>query len=205
MELAGLNKIVEEQAARNSDLARTINEQVTKISVLSREIAECKKENKRIKEAGDLSEVVKMLGGKFDLGVNRKKADFECELDGAGAFLELNGRRYSRYFFAGNLAWCVEFGTKVEGEDRFLSIFLHAKSYAGGKWSINAVQELSVLSQSGGQDSSLKCTNDFSTDNQGWGFPKFISASKLRTGGYIKDNKINVRAHLELGELVRTE
>ena len=125
-ELARLNKLIEEHATKNSNLTKAIEVkkseltiQTTKISVLSREVDNLKKEKKRIKEAENLSELVKMLGDKIDLGVNRKKADFEYELDGVDAFLDSNKVHYSKYFFAGSLAWYLEFKTKVDEEISF--------------------------------------------------------------------------------------
>ena len=195
-ELTRKNK---EQATKNSELTKTIKGQATQISSLSRQVADCKKEIKRIKEAGDLSEVVKMLDGKFDLGANREKTDFEYELNGAGAFLESNKSRFSKYFFTGGLAWRLELKTDVRGEERFLWSFLHAYSYAGGsRFPIKAAQNVIILNQSGWPNYSLQCTRDFTAAFPAWGWPEFISASRLRTGGFIKNNKIKFRVHLKV-------
>ena len=207
--ISELAKKNEEQATQNEALTRTIEGQATQISNLSQEVAECKQEIKRITEPVVLGGVIKMLETKCDLGLNRKKADFEYELD--SAFLQSNERHCSRYFLAGGLAWRLEFHTK-EREERFLSIYLRASSYAGGsgKWSINATQNLTVLNQSGGLNRSFECTRDFTiagdfvTTNSAWGFSEFISANLLRTCGYIKNNKIKVHVSVQLGELIRS-
>ena len=195
-ELARKNGVV---ATTNEVLNTTIKSLTTHISSLNREVADCKKDIKPIEGAGDLNEVIKMLG--------RKKADFEYELDNVGAFLESNKSRFSKYFFAGGLAWILEFAKKVEGQDRFLSIFLRASNCGGEnrRWSVNVIFRLSLLNQSGGQNCSLEYTKDFSTALPAWGWQKFISTNQLRTGGFIKSNKIKVHVSLLFGEVVRSD
>lgn len=207
-EVARLKKAIEDHIAKNSKLTKTIEEQAAKITGLGREIVECRMETKRIKEVKDLNEVVKMLESKIDLSVHRKKTDFEYELTGVDAFLGSTATRCSKWFLAGGLAWYLLFQMKVEGEVRSLSIYLYVKNYRLGreKWSTDVSADFSILSQSGGENCSRKFSKKFdSNDVLNWGYSTFITASKLRTSGYIKEDKIKVRLALELGELVRTE
>ena len=213
-----LTKTIDEQATKNSELTRknvelatknevltkTVEGQAAQISSLSREIGDCKK-IKRIKEAGGLSEAINVQGEKFDLSTDKKRVDFECQLD--EVFLEYNERRFSRYFYFNSLAWYLEFAMRAEGKNRFLSIFLRASSCVGGKdkWLANVFHVMSVVNQSGGEDSSLQCVKRFSADQPVYGWPTFISVNKLSTGGFIKENQIKVRATLQLIELARTD
>ena len=217
-----LVKAIEEQAIKNSELMRTIEGQAIENSELIRTIeAICnstptrtsegqttqksKKEVKRIKEAGGLRDAVKVSGDK-NLSNNKLRADFECQLGCAETFLVLNERRYSRYFYFNDLAWYLEFATKVEGKNRFLSIFLRASSCASSKdkWSARVFYMVSAVNQSGGEDCALQRVKRFSADEPVDGWPAFISESRLRAGGFIKENKIKVRVILQPNELIRS-
>lgn len=198
-EVASLKRILE---TKQSELTG----QVRRNGVLSENVKRLEKEIKRIKEVDRLAEVTKMFSGKLDLGVNRKKVEFEYELNGVDAFLESNKFRRSEFFFANHLAWHLKVKTKVDGENRFLSIFLCAHNHATiGNWSTKATYDLIILNQSGGKNKSSKSTKDFGTGTSfGWGVPKFISLNDLRTGGYIKEDKIKVQILLEVEDLVRS-
>lgn len=202
-ELTRLNQMI-------VDKETELIKKATKISGLTKKVDELEKTVKAIEGAGlgklvKLVKLAKLSTGQLDLDLNRKQADFECELNGVEAFLETKAPHYSRYFFAGNLAWCLEFNQSV---NEYLSIYLFAKNYTGGTgdWSIRGEYEMSIVNQSGGLNSSASSTKDFGTKTfLGWGLPRFISIESLRAGGYIKDNKIRVQVHLKVGELIRAE
>ena len=157
----------------------------------------------RIKAVEHLEQVFKIFKGKVNVGQNRKAVDFECELNDVNAFLESNEERYSEFFFTQYLAWHLQFAIHAVGEQKFLSIYLFPKNYYpfAGKWSLSVTIEVSLLDQTGRGNRTAKDTFEFGNGYHGSGWSDFISIDFLRTGGFIKNNKIQVRLHLEVGEL----
>ena len=157
----------------------------------------------RIKNVEHLNEVVKIFRGKVDIGLYRKTVDFECELNNMDAFLESKEERYSEYFVTKYLAWHLQFAIHAVGEQKFLSIYLYPHSYYpfAGNWALSAMLEVSVLDQTGRGNRTAKNTFEFGKGYAGSGWSDFISIDFLRNGGFIKYNKIKVRAHLEVGDL----
>ena len=157
---------------------------------------------------GKLVELIQ-LGVELNLDFQRKDADFEYELNGVNAFLESKATRSSGYFFAGGLAWFLALKPNIEDGDEYLSIFPEAKDYAGSdssRWSIRVKHSLSIVNLAEGENSSRHFTMDYNSKAViSWGWPKFISIKNLRAGGYIKDDKIGIRTHLEVvAELIRS-
>lgn len=193
--ISKLKSELDAQVARNSELIKTVNK-----------LENMKKDDE--KGENDLSKLVEMSIGKADIGIKRKTVDFECELDGVDAFLKSREIRRSEFFFARHLAWKLHFRSSIVSGEEFLSVFLYAKNYADASqnWSVKATYDVSIVNQSGGQKCSNSSTQDFATKGfLGWGLSEFISIEDLRTGGYIKNDKIIVRVHLEVGEVVRIE
>ena len=142
----------------------------------------------------------------MDIGFGKKTADFEFKLDDADAFIESGNPHNSEFFFGGSLAWYFCLKTKVIDGDKFISIFLYPKDCAGGVWSIEVNYDVLLLSESGGHKKEFDIKHNFTSNPIiGWGLPKFISITDLRAGGCINDNKIKIIAHLEFGELIRSE
>lgn len=177
-------------------------EQATKNLELSQKIDELEQSVKAIEGVdlfGKLVKLAELSTGQLDLGLNRKQTDFEFELNNVKAFLESKAILNSQYFFAGGLAWYLALKPCIKDEEKHLSIFLYAKDYADNAddWSIRAKFQLSIINQSWGLDSTLGYTNDFNKAN-GFGLHKFISIRDLQAGGYIRNDKIRVRARLKV-------
>lgn len=186
-------------------LSKIIKDKECELALQTKRNSELESAIKRIRRVDDRGKVVEMLNGHVNMDLNRKQVNFEYELDDVEVFLEIEKKRCSQYFFAQNLAWYLDLRAKLEGKDKFLSIYLGTKSYdkSSGDWTIRVTYELAILNPSGGKK-KLKSTRDFcSKGHLAWGLHEFISIQDLKTGGYIKDNKIRVQAHLEAGELVR--
>lgn len=157
----------------------------------------------RIKAVEHLNEMVKIFKGKVDLGLNRKVAEFECELNEVEAFLASNEERNSEYFLTRYLAWYLQFEVATLNGQKFLSIYLFPKSYyaLAGNWVLTAVLEVSLLDQKASSHRTVKNTFEFGKGHMGSGWKDFVSIDFLRSGGFVKNNKIKVQLRLELGEL----
>ena len=177
---------------------------------LTKQANELKMENqtyRRITRPNDLEHIVKTLRGNVEIGVTRIKAKFNYELNEVDAFLESGNVHLSEHF-ACNLTWYLKFETKVEGEEKFLSIFLFSKNYVAGKvnWSIKSSLAMLLLGQSGGPNKLFDANSEFITKTFiEYSWPSCISIKNLRAGGYIKDNKIKITIWLEGDELVSGE
>lgn len=199
-EVARLNQIVQRSQSE-------LMEQATMNSLMSKELERLGKEIQRIKSGADLGEVVETFNGKLNLNVEQKNGEFEYELNefeyelnDVEDFLETpSAVLCSEHFFVNNTAWQAKVKTKVDGENRFLSIYLYPKRITPGNVSIKATYVLTILNQSGGENKTSKCTKDFGTNPLcAWGESKFISLDELRTGGYIKEDKIKIQVLLEV-------
>ena len=200
-------KIIEEKQSE-------LTEKTAMISELNKKIDQLREEGQKIRAItgpDELKQVIDSLSGKVDVGADRKTLVFEHELNNVKAFLESNKSQSSAYFFAGRLAWSLELTSCVRENQKYFSIHLWAKNFNPGYWSIRANAGLVILSQSGGLNLQKCFQREFGnrTENHfSWyGWYRFITADNLVdiNSGYIKDDKIKIRVHLELGELIRAE
>ena len=204
--MAKLNKLVESKEAALIDQDNKINElykeidRLTKASTLASSTA-----IKRTGEELKPQQVVEMLAGKVDIGLNRKKVDFDYELQNVDAFLELDHQGRTEYFFTKYLAWYVAFKVVKELEVQYLAVYLYSANYTVSSvmQPIKTTYDLTLLTQTGIKNKSFSSTNEFGTPSTSfWGLAKFISINDLKLGGYIKNNKFKVRVHLEVHDPV---
>ena len=211
-EVAKLNQIIENKEAE-------LKAQILENSVLSKKVDKLEEAAKTILTIegtglfGKLVQLAKVSTRPLNLDLYRKNVDYEYELCDFDAFPKSKVYRYSDFFFAGGVAWYLV--VKPDNKDgiEYLSIYLHAKDYAGGDggyWHVKVNYSLSIVNQSidfwsfANQKKTYSSTSDFG-GSRGWGYPYFISIKDLRDNGYIKDNKIRVQACLKVvGDLIRT-
>lgn len=201
---ADLNRMLQEQSAKNSLL---MNDQTMKMNSSGKGLEQLDNIVKTAAKASDLKDVISLLAGRVDLGLNRKTATFEFVLnDVDGVFLPPRRSRKSEYFFANQLAWhlqVVSDESSVGLGDKVLSIYLYAEDYSGAKgnyWG-EATFEVTVLHPSRpNQDLSRKITSEFGPTKSNKGWFGFISRKSLRDDGYVEQNKTRIQVHLEMNK-----
>ena len=99
------------------------------------------------------------------------------------------------------MSWHLNACPLVKDEVNYLAVYLHCTSDLD-RWSVVTTYEVRLLSSSSdvvgsdvvesAKDHVFKKPDKFT----GWGWPKFITLDKLRSGSYIKDDTIKLRVHL---------
>lgn len=176
---------IDELTEKMSALSKTNAEKDDKIADQAKRISTLNSELSKLKsKESDLSELVKQMNGKADIGLNREKIDFEFCL-GSIEYLRLEKTLKSEVHFCNNLAWTVETLVETVDKKEYLSVYLRATSLAGDKasWSADMNFKFKLL-KSPGFDSIVASNGhraQFANSFLSWGYRKFIAIDELKT------------------------
>ena len=100
------------------------------------------------------------------------------------------------------IPWFLSARPSVENGVEYLGVYLNYNNIIDDRWSVVATYELRLLSSNSGPvcGDVVKIGKDrtFKKPDSGigWGWPMFITVDKLRSGSFIQDDTIKIRAHL---------
>lgn len=146
--------------------------------------------------------------------VNKDEVTFVFEVDNIAEFLKDSKsyeRRFSEYFQCRGILWYLDISQSALSDGRkVLSGLLHSHNPDHHKWHIRVDFDLSLLNQSGKEDSpalshenvTFRSEGDSFDDNLGW--TNLIEIETLENGGFIKHNTIKLQVKLKaLTKLIR--
>ena len=149
----------------------------------------------------NLSELVKLTNGKIDIGLKRKRVDFEWNLDDAiGLLKKSNETRKSEFFCCNNLAWSVEVCKKFCEGKQYLTLGLRAAHFAepAASWSTTVAFKITLVNR--WKDFKNRSISGVKTEFMHhipyWGRDKFIEIDQI-TFDYLQNNQLKFLVHLE--------
>ena len=197
--MAKLSESTEQVASLNKKIVEkqfVIDRQRKKFTDLIVELNELKDKQ------DSLGDLVKRVNGKIDIGLNRESANFECTLGDMSTFLRSKETRKSVFFFCSGMAWSVLISKNYGSNQTFLSVFVSGTNFAESNaiWSTNVCYKLTLLNQrSCFKNVAITSNREFSDHSPSWGRIEFIPINELCSGGYIVNDEIKIRVHLQVG------
>ena len=100
------------------------------------------------------------------------------------------------------IPWYVSVRPSVENGVEYLGVYLSYNNIIDNddRWSVVATFELRLLNESSNSGDVVKINKDrvFKKPEEftGWGWRKFVTVAQLRSGSFIQDDTIKIRAHL---------
>lgn len=139
--------------------------------------------------------------------VNKDEVTFVFEADNITAFLrdsESYERRFSEYFQCSGIRWYLDISqSPLSDGQKVLSVTLHSHNPDKYNWNIQVDFDLSVLNQSGKEDSPVLSYANETFKSRGENFDdnigciNFISIETIKSGGFIRNDAIKVQVKLK--------
>lgn len=88
-----------------------------------------------------------------------------------------------------------------------MNVYLEVHNHESTSWNVETSFKITILNQSGKSPTVSRWSTDrvFSNEDSGWGVPDLIFMDHLKSGGFIKDNKIVLEIELIVKQLVRND
>lgn len=133
---------------------------------------------------------------------NRFETLFTYEIDDVKKFEDF-GRIKSPSFYCAGISWNLSFHLKlVNNVPKYLSIYLNSDNVEKFIWKINTDFVIKLINQTSKKQDKVKQFNNkvFQLNDFGHGDSEFISLTKLKKKGFIKDNSIKFKILLKVGK-----